>query len=115
MKNLLFLFIAVTAMLAAVGAEAKKIPFTVDAAQFRYDDTHSLCEFYYSFPDTALRYIKNGNKYIGSLRINLQINSVSLGVVDKQQWISDNISDTLISKHQRNLVGQKSFILSPVQ
>lgn len=115
MKNQLFLFIAATIMLLAVRAEAKKIPFTVDAAQFRYDDTHSLCEFYYSYPDTALRYIRNGNKYIGSLRINLQINSQSLGVVDKKQWIADNVSDSLIRRHQRNLVGLKSFVLSPGQ
>ncbi|MBI3258718.1 MAG: GWxTD domain-containing protein [Ignavibacteriae bacterium] len=115
MKNRLFIFLATFLMMVAIQTEAKKIPFTVDAAQFRYDDTHSLCEFYYSFPDTALRYIKNGNKYIGSLRINLQINSSTLGVVDKKKWISDNISDTAIRTHRRNLIGQKSFILSPGQ
>ncbi len=111
MKKHMLLYIAL--MLMIVPARGKQIPFTIDGAQFRYDDTHNLWEFYYCFPDTALKYVssKNSKKYIGSLHINLQIRTTSLDVIEQNEWIVDNYSDTIIRANESNLIGQKSFIL----
>lgn len=117
MKKQLLLFCTMFLIVSTEHLEAKKIPFTIDAAQFRYDDSHSLCEVYYSFPDTALKYIRtiNNNKYVGSLNITLEIRSASSGIIEKKQWIVDNYSDSIIRVHNLNLVGQKSFVLLPGQ
>ncbi len=117
MKRQLPLLFIVLFILSAVPSEAKKIPFTIDGAQFRYDDTHSVWEFYYSFPDTSVKYIRSESrkKYVGSLQISLQISSVSLGIVEQKKWIVDNYSDTIIRNHEQNLIGQKAFVLAQGQ
>ncbi|MBS1536563.1 MAG: GWxTD domain-containing protein [Bacteroidetes bacterium] len=117
MKLQLSLMTGLIVLFTNLSTEAKNIPFTIDGAQFQYDNTHDLWEFYYSFPDTALRYIQitDSKKYIGSLHITVQINSISSGIVEKKEWIVDNYSDTIIRSHNRNLIGQKSFILLPGQ
>ncbi|MFN8358481.1 MAG: GWxTD domain-containing protein [Candidatus Kapaibacterium sp.] len=92
------------------------IPLTVDAAQFRYDDTHTLWELYYTYADTSVQYIpaKSKSGYVGSLYCKVVIHS-SVGIEAETEWIADNYTDERILSHSKNLIGQKSFILSKGQ
>ncbi|MBK9246852.1 MAG: GWxTD domain-containing protein [Ignavibacteria bacterium] len=94
---------------------SQNIPLTIDAAQFRYDDTHVLWEMYYSYADTSVRYVStNKDTYVGSMYFSIQISS-SIGIIASNEWISDNTIDHKLTSHSKNLIGQKSYVLLPGQ
>lgn len=103
----LFVFFA-----AALSLSAQHIPLKIDGAQFRYNDSKNVWEFYYSFPDTAVVYrpAQQGG-YVGSLHFRLSITSDSKGEVAGKEWIADNNTEQPIKRFSKNLIGQQTFVL----
>lgn len=92
---------------------ARQLGCSLDFAQFRHDDTKTRWELYYSFPDTAPKYVRQNNgAYMGSLYCLIEITSVSLTQPVRMEWIVDNSTDVVPTNNSRNLVGVKSFVLS---
>lgn len=112
MKCIINLFFI--AFLVPVICSARQIGCSLDFAQFRHNDAKTRWELYYSFPDTAPKYVRQDNgTYIGSLYCRIEISSASLAQSLEKEWIVDNSLDAVPTNNNRNLVGVKSFILSP--
>ncbi|HYF02294.1 MAG TPA: GWxTD domain-containing protein [Patescibacteria group bacterium] len=93
---------------------AKVIPFSIDAAQFRYDSERTLWEMYYSLPDTSLTYTGSASGQTGELYIKTTIFS-SRDTAVRQEWIISNVKPLALKNNVENLVGQKGFALLPGQ
>ncbi|NLO20338.1 MAG: GWxTD domain-containing protein [Ignavibacteria bacterium] len=89
---------------------AKQVQIEFDIAMFKYDEENVKVETYYSFPDTMLNYVIEGDKYIGELYISIKIHS-NIELVDEKEWIVSNFVDMPLLEHKTNLLGQKDFIL----
>jgi GWxTD domain-containing protein len=108
MKKVLILL----AVLIVSMAHAKKIRLDLDLAEFRYNDTTSLWEMYYVFPDTTLKYINEDGKYVGEMFFNVEIISNETdSIVSGNKWIVSFESDEPIKKFTNDLFGQKDFLV----
>jgi len=112
MKHIIIWLSMIFAVSTAKPAFAKIIPFTVDAAQFRYDSSHTLWEMYYSFPDSSLRYVGAANQLVGELYVKTVIYSPH-DTAAVQEWVVSNKRDTHNFAVVKNLIGQKLFVLKP--
>jgi len=108
MKKLIILFI----LLIISAANAKKIRLDLDLAEFRYNDTTSLWEMYYVFPDTTLKYINNNGKYVGEMFFNVEIvDNMTNDVVAGDTWIISSESEAPVKEFKNDLLGQKDFLI----
>ncbi len=96
------------------GLKSQSKGFISDNAAFRFNEDKLIWEFYYSFPDNLLSYRKEDGKYHGELQIALQIES-SLKVEHSESWVVSNIVDSIVDSYKMDLVGLKSYVLSPGQ
>ncbi|MBI5325415.1 MAG: hypothetical protein HZB41_09125 [Ignavibacteriae bacterium] len=96
--------------------EAKTVKLDIDWAMFRYDENQVLCEMYYSFPDTLIKYNlkSDAGLYEGEIYFNITIKS-SVNTVAEKEWIVTNSSALPVTEHKTDLVGQRNFLLSPGQ
>lgn len=108
------LFTIMLIFLCFTSLEAKKIDLSIDAASFRYDDNNSLWELYYSFPDSALKFIKNNDSYLGEMYFEIKIESAA-GIEVEHNWIVAHQVDSLEKIGLLLLTGQKSFVLKTGQ
>ncbi|MES2767041.1 MAG: GWxTD domain-containing protein [Bacteroidota bacterium] len=108
------LLILISGFVFTTSAFARNIPFSIDAAQFRYDTSRTLWEMYYSFPDSSLTYKQSGVDFEGELYVKAVIFSAR-DTVAAQEWVVTNRRDSISPKVFKNLVGQKSFLLKPGQ
>lgn len=100
--------------LANTLAIAKHIDCAIDFAKFQRSDGQILWEIYYSFPDTAARYVQqNDGSYLSSLYFRVELKSAVLQQPIVKEWIVDNVAQTANPEHTRNLVGVKSFLITP--
>ncbi|GAB1430560.1 hypothetical protein MASR2M18_13930 [Ignavibacteria bacterium] len=107
-------FTCLFALFWASTATANSIDCTLDFARFQRDDGQVLWEIYYSFPDTAARYVMQDNAtYIASLYFRVELTASSLRQPVVKEWIVDNTSQTEYPAHTRNLVGVKQFVVTP--
>ncbi len=96
------------------GLKSQSKGFICDNAAFRYNEEKLIWEFYYSFPDNFISYKIEAGKYIGEMQISLQIES-SLKVENSESWVVSNIVDSSVDSYKMDLVGQKSYVLTPGQ
>jgi GWxTD domain-containing protein len=108
MKKLIFLLIFVTFSLSM----GKKIRLDLDLAEFRYNDSTSLWEMYYVFPDTTLNYIYSDGKYIGEMFFRVEIiDNMTNETVAGDSWIISSESDSPVKEFKNDLLGQKNFLI----
>ncbi|MCX6156341.1 MAG: GWxTD domain-containing protein [Candidatus Kapabacteria bacterium] len=87
---------------------SKSIPFYLEASVYRESPTIGRWELYYSFPDTAIKYIPNEFGYIGNMKISIQIKSDSLPEI-KKEWLLTNQLINRPNDFENLLVGQMNF------
>lgn len=95
---------------ASYALQAKNLELVIDAASFRYDESNSLWEVYYSFPDSMLTYKNNGDSYTGELFFSLSIETQT-SVAVLHEWIVTHNAEKLEQIGNLKLTGQKNFML----
>jgi len=91
---------------------ARPIKVTIDYAQFKYDSNTSLLEVYYTFPDTAIVYKRDGSGLKSELSCTIEISN-TLSTLTKRNWVIENRyeNDTLALKNRSDLLGMQKFVL----
>lgn len=92
--------------------EAKNLVFNVSQAQYKLDENKVLWEFYYSFPDTILKYVEKDDHYSGELLIDVSIEN-DFKKVAKSEWVFPYHVKEIPEKHSQTLYGTKAFVLEP--
>ncbi|MGA2296088.1 MAG: GWxTD domain-containing protein [FCB group bacterium] len=109
-----YLFILVVLILSFVKLESKNLSFSIDGALFKSGSGKASWEMFYSFPDNMLNYPLKDSKYTGELYIKVKIKSPVI-IEAQKEWIVTYSKDKPDKTPPINLVGQKSFLLSPGQ
>lgn len=110
----LFYTIIICFLFHQVSLNSQNKGFVCDDATFRFNEEKLLWEFYYSLPDNYLSYQKQNGKYFGGIKLSLIIES-NLKVENSESWVVNNITDSIVDSYKMDLVGLKSFVLSPGQ
>ncbi|HRP02570.1 MAG TPA: GWxTD domain-containing protein [Candidatus Kapabacteria bacterium] len=86
----------------------------IDGAFFKHDEQNLRWEFYYSFPDYTMKYIKTGDIFSGTAKLKIDIYSNNI-VYQTLNWTVTNQIHTLADTNLISLFGIKNFILAPGQ
>ena len=91
---------------------SQKINFEFDYAQFGYDTLSNYIEFYYSFSQGSLTYMKTDtvNYVSGILHIEISDSTSGEKIVDKHWMVNSEINDS--TQMNKNLIGILGFILN---
>lgn len=109
MKNCVIVFLLV---IVAGTSYGKKLRLDLDLAEFRNNDSTSIWEMYYVFPDTTLSYIYHEGKYIGEMYFHVSIVSEDTGtIVADKEWVVFLEKDIPSEEFKMNLFGQKNFLV----
>jgi len=106
-KKLLF----VIAFLYSCNLFSNQIVLDVDYASFKYDEKKSIYEFYYSFPDSVIKYNPDKNKFLSEVMFSLKFRQYD-SLIKKIEWIVEYSKDSIHQKGN-NLFGQKTILLPP--
>ncbi len=106
----LLILIISTFLTIGTFSSAKEVKLNLMGSLFRHNNNRVKWEFYYSFPDTLLKYVKKGDKYVGEMYFKIQFHS-SIKKEYEETWIVTHSSDSTIDEFKLNLVGQKTFFL----
>ncbi len=102
--NLLFL---------AYLTQSKDFNIQIDDAYFYDLDSNKYrWEFYYSFEDKDLKFVKKDNYYLGELFINVSI-SKNNKVLSSKRWIVSHKIEEINQEVPFILIGEKDFFLVP--
>ena len=87
--------------------------FNIDYASFKYDSSSNYLEFYYSFPSSQLKTVKNGDNFQveGVFHLELKNDSTGEDIVNKSWRIPSIVKDTSASSRFNNLIGVIGFIV----
>jgi GWxTD domain-containing protein len=90
---------------------SQKLNFEFDYAQFGYDSLSNYVEFYYSFNQVGLTFVKTDTTNLVQGLLSIEINDSATGnnIINKNWIISNEISDSAIA--DRSLIGLVSFII----
>ncbi len=89
------------------------IDVSIDGAVFRYDDDQLLWEFYYSYKDSDVSYIKSGNKYESKLKFEITFYSLKPDKFTESWTVINQIDNLPESGPTQTFIGQRNFILNP--
>ena len=107
MKKLLVFLI----VLLSFGSSHAGLVVDIDGASFKYDSSKSIYEFYYSLPDSTVKYKSNNGKFEAEVMFSLSFRKIDT-VIQKIEWIITYSKDSYNDKG-KNLLGQKTLLLEP--
>lgn len=87
--------------------------FDYDYCVFKYDNQKLFLEFYYSFNQQQLIFIKTGNGYEADGELDMEVydQNANKTVIQKRYKVPVTISDTAGYNKNTNLTGQVNFLL----
>ena len=87
--------------------------FDYDYCVFKYDNQKLFLEFYYSFNQQQLTFIKSDNGFEADGELNLEVfdKDESKVVIQKRYKVPVNVRDTAGYNKSANLTGQVNFLL----
>jgi GWxTD domain-containing protein len=114
MKNTLITVVTLI-LISSVNIYSQKLAFNYDYAYFKGDETSVYVEFYYSFMQSGLKFIRtvDGFRAMGMLRIDITDVSANKDIILKEFHIPLDVKDTTADERGRNLVGQLNILLKP--
>ena len=87
--------------------------FEYDYCAFKYDNQKLYLEFYYSFNQQQLTFIKSDNGYEAAGELNLEVidKDENKAVIQKRYKVPVNVQDTIGYNKAAKLTGQVNFLL----
>lgn len=109
-KSALFFFIYV---LIIRNVYCDEFRFDYDYCVFKYDNQKLFLEFYYSFNQHQLTFIKSDNGYEADGELDLEVidKDISKTIIQKRYKVPVNVPDTSGYNKNANLTGQVNFLL----
>lgn len=89
---------------------SQNLSVDIGGSLFRYDNNYNLFEFYYSFNEKILNYINHKDVIKGELLFDLKIYQQD-SLLENKQWIVEHILSNEKADSNKNLIGQKNFLL----
>lgn len=110
--NRLILYI-LSILIVSIG-KAEELSIDLSASQFRLDENHVRWELYYSFPETAIKYIMGEKGYSAQLSFSIKFNS-SIKTELSDEWEISHLLAEKPIKSDMVLYGLRPFKLQPGQ
>ncbi|HKI78935.1 MAG TPA: GWxTD domain-containing protein [Ignavibacteriaceae bacterium] len=110
MKKLIFIFVIIPFLLITAQS---KFNFNVDYSRYKYNDSSSYVEFYYSFPQSQLAFVKKDNVFQvdGILHIEIKNKGTKEDFINKSWKIPNQFKDTSDVNMQKDLIGVVGFVI----
>lgn len=112
-RNLIIILLVCAAF--QLSAQSKQdIALHIDAAAFKYDETTSYLEVYYSLPRAALRYERNDGQFFGSaiFQLVMQNANADMTPLTKVWRVPVSMADTA-GIAEKMLIGKLGFSIEP--
>ena len=113
MKRILVLLLPAL-LLSVYFLNAKSIKLDVDDAVFLDKSGLHRWELYYSFLESDLFFVQNGEESLGELYFHVKVSS-NVKLENEKKWIVSHLKNSNAGKDNINLYGQKDFLLNPGQ
>ncbi len=111
MKNIIVIALI---LMASLDLSGKNLAINIDGAKFKSDGDIVNWQLSYSFPDSSLKLLKNGDYWEGKMDINAKILD-NVSTIADESWNLPYISVTKPEGMQAFLYGVKNFRLKPGQ
>jgi GWxTD domain-containing protein len=107
------LSINIILILCSLNLYSKEFKFYYDFCSFKNEDNRLFLEFYYSFDENQLKFIKTNDEFEAAGLISIEIKNLTLGteVVQKLYKVPVIIADTAGYNKRTSLTGQLNFLL----